>query len=60
MRFAAARLAVSEAGGHSAVENRLNQRLGRVIVDLFIVAVLVEREVETELLIIQILGQVDL
>ena len=60
MRLATARLSISKAGGHSTVKDRLQQRLGRVIVDAFIVATLVKRVIETELLILQVLGQIHL
>jgi len=60
VRLATARLTVSEARGHSALENGLHQRPGRVAVHSLVVAVLIKGTIEAKLLIVQILGQIHL
>ena len=60
VRFATARLAVSEARGHSALENGLHQRPGRVAVHSLVVAILIKGTIEAKLLIVQLLGQIHL
>ena len=60
MRFTAARLTVGETSCHSTFENGLHQRLGRVFVHFLIVTRIVKRVIKSEMLVLQILGQVNL
>ena len=58
--LATAGLTVGEAHGIAALEDVVDERLSGVPVDEVVAGRLVEGEVEAELLIVQILGQVDL
>lgn len=60
MSLATTGLAICEARGHAAFEDCLHQRLGCVFVDYLVVTCLVERVIESEDLILEILGEVDL
>lgn len=60
VRFARSRLPVGEARGHAALEDRLHQGLGGELVHQVVGAGLVEDVIESEMLILQILGQVHL
>lgn len=60
MRLAGTGLAVGEARGHAALEDGVDQRLGRVLVDLFVGARVVEGIVKAKFVVLQELGQIDL
>ena len=60
MRFATASLSVGETRGHASLKDRLHQRLGRVLVDQLVVASVVERIIEPEVVIFQVFGQIHL
>ena len=54
MSFTTAGLSVSEASCHSAVKNALNQRFRRVVVHHLVIALVVERIIESERVVFQI------
>ncbi|KYM96541.1 hypothetical protein ALC62_12805 [Cyphomyrmex costatus] len=59
MGLAAASLTVRETRGHATLEDRLNQRFGRVFVDYLVVARLIERIIESEDLVLKIFRKID-
>lgn len=60
VRFTGARLAVGETRGHATLEDGVDQRFGRVLVHHFVGAAVVERVVETELVILEKFRQIHL
>lgn len=60
VRFPRSGLAVREARGHAALEDRVDQRFSRVFVDHFVGARIVEGIVEAEFVILQVFGEVHL
>ena len=60
MGLAGTGLAVREASSHAALEHALDERGGREVVHELVVRAVVERVVEAELLVLQVLRQVHL
>lgn len=60
MRFSGAGLAVREACGHAALKHAFDERCGCEVVHELVVRAVVERVIEAELLVLEVLREVNL